>query len=190
MVDSKKSRKPIMIFIYGFPAVGKLTVAKKLSKMTGYKLLHNHMILDLLSELFPESSKEKAILKESLYVYLASELIKTKNNIIYTYAYSNNFKSRVGTKDPSFVLQIKNTVERNGGVFYPIYLHASKKEILARTIDTSRRKYRKVINTKIITELLKKFDHDKPVFSLNNIIIDTTKTTPQQSAKLIAELIR
>lgn len=32
-----------LIFIYGLPATGKLTVAQELAKRTGYKLFHNHL---------------------------------------------------------------------------------------------------------------------------------------------------
>ena len=31
------------LFLYGAPAVGKLTVAKELADLTGYKLFHNHL---------------------------------------------------------------------------------------------------------------------------------------------------
>ena len=37
-----------LIFIYGLPATGKLTVAVELAAMTGYKLFHNHLVVDLL----------------------------------------------------------------------------------------------------------------------------------------------
>lgn len=41
-----------LIFIYGQPAVGKLTVAKELEKITGYKILHNHLFVDLVRSVF------------------------------------------------------------------------------------------------------------------------------------------
>ena len=41
-----------LIFIYGLPAVGKLTVAKELAAKTGYKLFHNHLVVDLLISTF------------------------------------------------------------------------------------------------------------------------------------------
>ena len=37
-----------LIFIYGMPAPGKLTVAQELAKLIGYKLFHNHLVVDLL----------------------------------------------------------------------------------------------------------------------------------------------
>jgi tRNA uridine 5-carbamoylmethylation protein Kti12 len=32
-----------LIFISGMPAVGKLTVAQELAKLTGYRPFHNHL---------------------------------------------------------------------------------------------------------------------------------------------------
>ena len=41
-----------LIILFGPPAVGKMTVGQELSKITGYKLLHNHMTIDLVTEFF------------------------------------------------------------------------------------------------------------------------------------------
>lgn len=35
------------VLLYGPPAIGKLTIAKELQKLKGYKLLHNHLVVDL-----------------------------------------------------------------------------------------------------------------------------------------------
>lgn len=40
------------VFIFGPQAVGKMTVGQELAKMTGLKLFHNHMTIDLLEPLF------------------------------------------------------------------------------------------------------------------------------------------
>ncbi|HIJ11483.1 TPA: hypothetical protein HA278_05490, partial [Candidatus Woesearchaeota archaeon] len=42
----------IFVLIYGPMAVGKLTVAKELVKLTGYKLFHNHLTVDLVGSIF------------------------------------------------------------------------------------------------------------------------------------------
>ena len=40
------------VFIFGPQAVGKMTVGQELAAMTGLKLFHNHMTIDLLEPLF------------------------------------------------------------------------------------------------------------------------------------------
>lgn len=53
-----------MIFIYGPPAVGKLTVAEELAKITGYKLFHNHLTQDLAREIYPEFGPQRFALAD------------------------------------------------------------------------------------------------------------------------------
>ena len=46
-----------LIALYGPPGVGKLTIARVLAKTTGYKVLHNHLTIELLCALFDWGSK-------------------------------------------------------------------------------------------------------------------------------------
>ena len=43
---------PALVFIFGPAAVGKMTVGQELKKLTGYRLLYNHMVVDLITEFF------------------------------------------------------------------------------------------------------------------------------------------
>ena len=36
-----------LIFLHGLPGVGKLTVAREFAKLTGFKVFHNHLAVDL-----------------------------------------------------------------------------------------------------------------------------------------------
>ena len=45
-----------LVYLYGPPAVGKLTVARELSALTGFKLMHNHLTVNLVKSLFPFNS--------------------------------------------------------------------------------------------------------------------------------------
>ena len=40
------------VFVFGPPAVGKMTVGRELASLTGYKLLHNHAPIEPLLEIF------------------------------------------------------------------------------------------------------------------------------------------
>jgi hypothetical protein len=43
---------PALVLIFGPAAVGKMTVGQELKKLTGYRLLHNHMVIDLVTQFF------------------------------------------------------------------------------------------------------------------------------------------
>jgi hypothetical protein len=45
-----------LVFVFGPPAVGKMTVGRELSTITGYPLLHNHMTVEPVLEVFPFGS--------------------------------------------------------------------------------------------------------------------------------------
>ncbi|HDV8366653.1 TPA: AAA family ATPase [Bacillus cereus] len=47
-----------LILIFGPQAVGKMTVGQELATLTGLKLFHNHMTIDLVSPIFDYSTKE------------------------------------------------------------------------------------------------------------------------------------
>ncbi|MCB0114109.1 MAG: AAA family ATPase [Caldilineaceae bacterium] len=42
-----------LVIIFGPPAVGKMTVGAELAKLTGFKLFHNHMTIELVLNFFP-----------------------------------------------------------------------------------------------------------------------------------------
>jgi len=46
------------VVIFGPPAVGKMTVGYELAKLTGMKVFHNHMTIDLILEFFPYGSEK------------------------------------------------------------------------------------------------------------------------------------
>ena len=57
-----------LIFISGLPGVGKLTVAKEVSALTGYKLFHNHLVVDLLLSVFEFGTAQFVELRESIWL--------------------------------------------------------------------------------------------------------------------------
>ncbi|MEY9931288.1 hypothetical protein ABH926_005937 [Catenulispora sp. GP43] len=47
---------PVLLFVIGPAAVGKMTVGGAIAERTGYKLFHNHMTIEPLLRLFPYES--------------------------------------------------------------------------------------------------------------------------------------
>jgi hypothetical protein len=51
-MTSAATSGPNLIFIFGPPAVGKMTVGQHLARLTCYRLLYNHMVTDLVTDFF------------------------------------------------------------------------------------------------------------------------------------------
>jgi shikimate kinase len=52
-METRAETPPTLVFLIGPPAVGKMTVGQELARRTGFHLLHNHQINDLVSDFFP-----------------------------------------------------------------------------------------------------------------------------------------
>ena len=57
-----------LVFIHGPPAVGKLTVALRLGQATGYPVLHNHLVVDLVQAVFDFGSAPFVGLREAIWL--------------------------------------------------------------------------------------------------------------------------
>src|ERR1700680_2346997 len=75
-----------VIFLYGRPGVGKLTVGELLSADTGYRLLHNHAVVDLVISLFSFGSPPFVALREKLWLDAIDACISAKQSgVIMTF---------------------------------------------------------------------------------------------------------
>lgn len=66
-----------VVVIIGPPAVGKMTVGQALAQHTGFPLLHNHVVADMVATLFPVGTPEFTRLNTQITTQLVSELLRT-----------------------------------------------------------------------------------------------------------------
>lgn len=58
------ARQMKLIFLYGPPAAGKLTIARALAVITGFAVFHNHLVVDAVESIFPFGSERFTRLRE------------------------------------------------------------------------------------------------------------------------------
>src|SRR5450759_320562 len=76
-----------LIFIYGMPASGKLTIARELAGMTGFKLFHNHLVVDLLLSTFEFGSEPFVQLREEIWLSVFAHACRNRTpGLIFTFA--------------------------------------------------------------------------------------------------------
>src|ERR1700751_3457927 len=76
-----------LVFIYGMPATGKLTVARELSRITGYPVFHNHLVVDLLLSIFQFGSQPFVALREEIWLSVFRKAAENQlPGLIFTFA--------------------------------------------------------------------------------------------------------
>ncbi len=173
-----------LIIIYGPPAVGKLTVAKALAKATGLKLLHNHLVSDLVLVVFDRNTSTAINLNAYIKNLIFETAAKRKQKgIIATFVYDRNKKSQIErwSKD-CFKIKRKYKAE----VFF-VRLSCSIKTLKLRVVDPSRIGTRKITSVAKLLRVIK--DENSFDEISRNIIkslhIENTDIAPDEVVQMI-----
>ena len=169
-----------LIFIYGAPAVGKLTVANEIAAQTNFKVFHNHLSIDCIEPIFPFGTESFWKLINLIRVETIAEAARIGQNLIHTFCYAKG-------SDDNYVAEITKIVESNGGEVCFVLLTCGQVELEKRVLAESRRKFGKANNLKILNEILDKYDLFSPVPSGESLIIDNINLSPEIVARKIIE---
>ncbi len=181
----KSTNKPVALIIYGPMAVGKLTVAKVLQRKLEYKLVHNHAINDLVDSVFERGTYARAAMIESLQRSIYEAAVKAKKNIIVTHAYSHNYISHTGLTDPQALKIWNKKLSKAGARVCFVHLKAKAETLLSRINRPSRKKFLKLVNKRIMKNLLKTKNFQTSASVPNQIVIDNSKLSPGKVANII-----
>ncbi|MRG85245.1 DEAD/DEAH box helicase family protein [Salinibacillus xinjiangensis] len=117
-----------LILIFGPQAVGKMTVGKELENITGLKLFHNHMTIDLVLKFFDFGTTSFMRLVNSFRFQIMEEVAQSnQEGLIFTYVWAFDQQ-----EDWDFVDHISSIFEQNGGEVYYVELEAELNERLGR----------------------------------------------------------
>jgi tRNA uridine 5-carbamoylmethylation protein Kti12 len=175
-----------LIFIYGPPAVGKLTVARELSKMTGYRVFHNHLTVDLAASILgmptnPENREEFMDLVDRYRLELMELAAKKRlGGLITTFVYAADVK-----RDDEFVRKTIRMIKRRKGEVCFVQLHSDPGVLRRRLSARSRGDYGKIKDARILDDILSKHDIFSPIGFVKSFRIDTTKISARRAAEMI-----
>lgn len=128
-----------LVILFGPPAVGKMTVGQELSKLTGYPLLHNHMTIDLVTELFDFGTPQFGRLVPAFRQMLVAEAAASDLvGLIFTFVW--NFSNE---DDKQFLDGLRDSVTDHGGSTYYAELEAGMEERLVRNRTENRLRHKK-----------------------------------------------
>ena len=178
-----------LVFIYGQPGVGKLTVAKALAEATGYKLFHNHLTADLVYSLFPFGSKECFALADKLRLDLIEAAAKHNvKGVIFTFVYG--VKISGDNSDAVFVKNVLRIVRKHRGEVFFVKLVCNEKELRRRIRHPSRKAFRKLRKVKNLLITRQKYILDATIPFGKSYIIDNAHISPKKVAVMIQKHYR
>lgn len=169
-----------LIVLYGAPGVGKLTVAESLATITGYKVLHNHLTLDLVLSLFPFGTEQSFRLAGKYRLDMLEEAAKADlPGVIFTFVYAQG-------PDDGYMAKVIDAVERHGARVTLVLLTCDTDVLLERVTAESRSTFRKLRDVEIARDLLTRERLAHPYPDRPGLVIDNTHRSAEDVAHEIA----
>ena len=126
-----------LLFLHGPPGAGKLTVARELETLTGFRLFHNHLAVDLLESVFEFGSPPFVDLREQIWLSIFRQAARTGVSLIFTFAPERTVR-------PEFPEAAESTVRSEGGRALFVSLRCAESELERRLSEPSRAAFGKL----------------------------------------------
>jgi len=167
-----------LIMIYGPPAAGKFTVAKEISKITGYKLLHNHLTVDLLNSVFKFGAGNFFDLSSKIRLDIFEEAAKQRLDLIFTFCYSH-------PEDDKWVKLVLKRMRKYHAQVLFVRLTCKESELKKRVKHASREDFDKIKTIKSLKRSLERWNFRIPIPFVKSLQIDNTNVSPKKAARII-----
>jgi chloramphenicol 3-O-phosphotransferase len=167
-----------LIFLYGQPASGKLTIARELAAMTGLPLFHNHLVVDAVHAVFSFGSAPFVQLREEFWLRTFEEAARNGISLIFTFAP----EPTVAADFPSRVRQL---VASAGGATRFVALEVSPQAQAQRLDAPDRSAFGKLRSLELLASLRPDLDRCFRDMPAPELVVDTTVVTPNEAAEQI-----
>ena len=170
-----------LVFLHGAPAVGKLAVARELAKLTGFRLFHNHLTVDLVSSIFAFGSEPFVLLREEIWLAAFREAARQNISLIFTFNPERTVREQ-------FIQDTLDVIGGAGGSVIFVELTCSQDELERRLENPSRSEFGKLRSIEQYRALKAAGAFHFPQLP-SGLALDTTNTLPANTAELINQHI-
>src|SRR5262245_15108316 len=169
-----------LLFIYGPPAAGKLTVANEVAKRTGFKVFHNHLSIDAVLPVFEFGTKPFNRLVELIRVETVAEAARENVDLIFTFCYAKGL-------DEELVAKVERAAKENGAEVHYVLLTCSPEELKRRIVLEDRKKFKKANSVEMMEMFLERYDLSSPVPLVDSLTIDNTELSAAEAAEQLID---
>ena len=169
-----------LVILHGAPAVGKLTIARNLSRALGGVLYDNHSSLELIKRKIPYGSPGFDDAVWSTRMAFFSNALSNQQDVIFTLAYELR-------KHAPRISELEQLAKNNNVNTLPVYLYCGISERLERVSNLDRKNIGKIH----IKEELLKFEEKNSFQDIKGcqVSINTEVSSPIKSRDRILKEI-
>ena len=165
--------------LFGMPATGKMTVGQELAARTGYRLFHNHLVVDLLLSVFEFGSPGFVRLREKFWLsVIHGACLERLPGMIFTFAPETTVR-------PQFIGNLVETVTAEGGTVDFVELTCPVAELKRRMDTVSRRQFKKLTSVEMFEQLHAGGNLELPMPQAR-MTVDTSACSAAEAAVRIA----
>ncbi|KHT29730.1 AAA family ATPase [Pectobacterium carotovorum] len=172
-----------LIFLYGPPAVGKLTISRLLAEKMGATLFHNHLTYDLAMAVLPPDSAFSTLRRFAcqLRLYAITLLFaEDERDLITTFCYE-------GSKDDEYIEAIKTLCAKHGVAPFFVQLCSDEAHLLNRVENADRHQFGKVNTQEKLKEILKNCDYTDTIDAPHHRSLHTSALAPHEAAEQLLD---
>ena len=167
-----------LVFIYGPPGVGKLTVARELERATAFRVFHNHVSIACAEAVFDFGTKPFARVVDKIRFAVFEEAAREGVSLVFTFVYAR-------PEDTPFVERVCASVEGRGGRVCLVRLFCEREVLERRLPHPDRARLGKMASLETLREVAGRYDIFSPVPGRESLSVDNTALAPAEVAELI-----
>ena len=169
-----------LVYLYGPPGVGKLTIGRELAEQTGFRLFHNHLAVDIAAALFPRETPAYFDLIREVRGAGFTAAAREGVSLVATGVHRNTEAYLVAMQ------RLIGPVLELGGKPLFVQLICDRDEWLCRVRSADRVPLKKITDPAFAISFMERFDLVTRIPFEPHLTIDTTDHQPTEVARMIA----
>jgi hypothetical protein len=172
----------VLVYLYGPPAVGKLTIARLVAEATGFQLFHNHLTVDAVTSVFEFGSRPFVDVLHRMRFDVFETASREGIDVVFT----NSSMSYSVPRTDAFLAFARSAAEHvadAGGTTMFVRLTAPVDVLCDRVDGDDRRAFGKLVDADRLRARLERYP--EPVVNDDDLVIDTSTMSADDAARLI-----
>jgi hypothetical protein len=167
-----------LVFLYGAPSVGKLTIATEIAQRTGFRLFDNHVSVDFALAIFERGTRPYARLLKTSRLVAIEAAARADVSVIFTFVYAF-------PNDDPFLRRLFHAVERHSGRVCPVRLVCEDAVAELRVADAQRVRRQKLVSVAALRHYRQVYDMSRAIPHKQSLVLDTGQLLPTEAAQRI-----